>query len=99
MNITRSAAGNVVGFNFAPGVLSPGTTSEILVVETNAPAFIPGTVLETDGGAASGPGFAPVPAPSIDRGLSVLLAVGGLFFGAELFGLGRRRRSPGAAAA
>jgi hypothetical protein len=27
VNITRSSAGNVIGFNFAPGVLSPGTTS------------------------------------------------------------------------
>ena len=99
VNITRGSAGNVVGFNFAPGVLSPGTTSEILVVETNAPAFIPGTVLETDGGAASGPGFAPVPAPSIDRGLSVLLAVGGLLFGSELFERSRKRRSLRTAAA
>ena len=50
VNIPRSSAGNVIGFNFAPGVLSPGTTSEVLVVETNATAFVPGTVLETDGG-------------------------------------------------
>jgi hypothetical protein len=99
VNITRSSAGNVVGFNFAPGVLSPGTMSEILVVETNATAFVPGTVLETDGGAASGPGFAPVPAPLIDHGFPGLLAVGGLLFGATLFERSKRRRSLGTAAA
>ena len=37
-------------------------------------------------------GPAVVPAPLIDRGLPVLLAVGGLLFGAKLFERGKRRR-------
>jgi hypothetical protein len=41
---------------------------------------------------------APVPAPLIGRGLPVLLAVGGMLFGAKLLERSKKRRSPGTAA-
>jgi hypothetical protein len=99
VNITRGSSGDVVGFNFSPGVLSPGTTSEVLVIETNATTFFPGFVSEIDGGVATGPGFSPVSAPLIDHGFPGLLAVGGLLFGAKLFERSGKRRSLRTAAA
>ena len=92
--IGRASTGDVIGFNFAPGVLTPGTTSEVLVVETDATTFFPGFVSEINGGVATGPGFAPAPAPMIGRGLLVLLAIGGVLSGAKLFGRTEKAHSP-----
>jgi hypothetical protein len=75
-------SGSVIGFNF--GGLPIGSTSDILVIETNAAASGVGTVAAIDSNVASGAGLAPVPAPLIGHGLFVLLAVGGVVFGGKL---------------
>jgi hypothetical protein len=46
-----------------------------------------------DSGVTNSTIVAPVPAPSIGRGLPVLLAVGGILFGAELLKRGKKRSS------
>jgi hypothetical protein len=70
-----------------------------LVVETNATDFAPSSVNLQNNGNARLAGFEPAPSPAIGHGLSVLLAVGGLLFGAKLFERSKRRHSLGIAAA
>jgi hypothetical protein len=54
VNITRGCEyypwliGQCRWFQFRICMLSPGTTSEVLIIETNATAFIPGTVSEIE---------------------------------------------------
>jgi hypothetical protein len=62
-NVTRSADGSAVGFNFNPEA-APGTTSFALVINTNAPGFTTGTIGMIDGGGQTLPGFAPAPEPA-----------------------------------
>ena len=74
----RSLTGNVVGYSFlgpplGPTVLWPGSVSEVLVVQTNAPAWTTSTGYVIDGSIASGPAYAPVPEPA-----TMLLLIGGL---------------------
>ena len=75
----RSGSGNVVGFSFVgpplgPTVLLPGSKSEVLVVQTNAPWFRESTGFVIDGSIASGAALVPaVPEPS-----AMLLVIGGL---------------------
>jgi hypothetical protein len=83
----RSITGNVVAFSFiAPplgfSVLPPGSVSQVLVVQTNAPDWILSTGNLINGSIASGPAYAPVPEP-----VTMLLLVGSLGMG-----LLRRRR-------
>lgn len=76
----RSTVGDFVGFSFvsAPlgsGVLPPGMTSALLVIQTNAPSFKPGVANAIDGSVAGDVfTYAPVPEPVT----LALLAVGGL---------------------
>jgi len=74
--IDRSLNGPVIGFNY-PGSdeISPGQTTPLLVIETDALHFNPGFVSAQDGTAAFAPGFSPaaVPEPS-----SLALLGGGL---------------------
>jgi hypothetical protein len=63
-DVTRSTAGvkdtwDFTGTNSA-NLLPPGTTSTVLVVETNATEFTAGTVSAQDGGVAQVAGFQPV---------------------------------------
>jgi hypothetical protein len=75
--IDRSLLGPVIGFNF-PGAdgISPGMTTPLLVIETNALYYTSGFVSAQDGTAGYGFAYAPaVPEPSslalIGGGLSV----------------------------
>ena len=61
---------DVVGFSFLPtavpgafGVLSPGTSSALLVVQTDAPTFASTSVFVIDGDTVSVASFAPIPEP------------------------------------
>jgi hypothetical protein len=82
-------------WNFTAFQFSPGTTSDILVIQTNANAYTAGTATVEDSSVQALPAFAPsaggVPEPSMLTGLAGLLAMGGLS------GLGlvwRRKRVP-----
>lgn len=59
---------DVLGFNFianvGPGVLAPGMTSAVLVIQTNAPAFTNDFASVINGYTATVPTFAPVPEPA-----------------------------------
>jgi hypothetical protein len=78
----RSFNGNVVGYSFVgpplgPTVLMPGSTSGMLVVQTDAPAWATSTGNIIDGSIASGPAYAPVSEP-VPEPASVLLAIIGV---------------------
>lgn len=78
--IDRSTVGAVVGFNFPAFLeMSPGSTTVLLVIETDARAIKPGFVSAQDGTAGSGIAWAPnVPEPTTLMMLgSGLMAVGG----------------------
>jgi len=76
----RGFTGAQVGFNFVPpplgaGVLLPGTTSPLLVVRTNAPAYQPGLVNVIDGAVTAVPSFGPaIPEPAT-AGLVVITGI------------------------
>ncbi len=75
----RNPAGDVVGFSFfgAPigsGLLKPGASSKLLVIQTNATTFNVSFASVIDGGVAMAPTYAPVPEPAT----LALVALGGL---------------------
>ena len=75
------ALGPSVGFNYQVaqlgglGKITPGATSALMVVQTNAPAFAPITDSIIDGGQANVASFGPVPEP----GSIALLGLAGVF--------------------
>lgn len=74
--ITRSPGGDVVGFNFFGNWLTPGSSSALLVLQTDASSYVPVSASVINERTASVPSLAPVPEPSI---LSLLgLALCGL---------------------
>jgi hypothetical protein len=83
--VTLSAGGNVVGFDFLPN-LAPGGASDLLVVETDATNYVPGTYSVQDSTTASAVGYEPTAAP--EPASVALIGVGLLSFS-----LIRRRRS------
>jgi hypothetical protein len=73
--ITRSINGNVVGFNFMAPALLQGASSELLVVQTNAPQWKLTTASVINGSVAMVDSVAPmIPEPCT----LALLALGGL---------------------
>lgn len=80
-SIDRNVSGDVVGFNFVPtpvdpltGFLTPGSSSSLLVVQTDAPAYLPSLANLIDGGVTSVASLGPaVPEPS-----TVALVLGSL---------------------
>ena len=79
LNDRSGGIGDVVGFSFVGfpigvGTLSPGKSSTLLVVQTNAPDWQQTTAAVIDGSVTTVPSLAPVPEPAT---LS-LLALGGL---------------------
>ena len=72
--ITRSNNGSVVGFNFNPGTMLPGSSSALLVIQTDATSFAPTFASVLGGSAVTVASFTPtVPEPS-----SFVLAIFGL---------------------
>jgi hypothetical protein len=62
--IDRSLNGPVIGFNYpASDQISPGQTTPLLVIETNALHYVPGFVSAQDGTAGFGVGYSPAPVP------------------------------------
>ena len=82
----RDTTGDVIGFDFvAPlpvvppigsGKLSPGQTSALMVIQTNAPSFTPALAHVIDGFAVEVSSFAPIPEPLTVLGL--LASAGGI---------------------
>jgi hypothetical protein len=77
----RSITSDVVAYSFVgpplgPSVLTPGATSELLVVQTDAPAWTVAIGNVIDGSIAAGDIYAPVPEPAT----MVFLLAGGLSF-------------------
>ncbi len=83
-SISRSSDGSTIHFSFLGSDIPPGSFSDVLVIETDATSFVPGSITVQDDVTVDVAGFAPAPEP-----MSLSLLGGGL----TLFGLiGIRRR-------
>src|SRR4051794_20638759 len=67
-SVDRDASGSTVGWSFSPlgaGVIPIGGTSALVVIQTNAPRFVPVNANIIDGSIATAPSFGPaVPEPA-----------------------------------
>jgi hypothetical protein len=83
--VDRNGPGSVVGFTFTvpggpEGGVAPGTTSSVLVIETNATTFAAGNLSVIDGGSFTGSAFQPTGTPIVPDGGSTAILMGlGLF--------------------
>jgi hypothetical protein len=93
--VDRSSVGDVIGFTFdAPALaeVSPGATSMVLFIETNAKTFKPGDISLIDGGVTTLASFAPIAAvPEPAAWFLMVAGVGAI--GASLRLSGRNRNS------
>jgi hypothetical protein len=82
VTVDRSPSGGTIGFNFAFDTLRPGTTTQRLVIETNAREFSVGSLNLIDGGvitvAAFAPTGQPVPPAQIPEPTTLMLIGSGL---------------------
>ena len=89
-SVDRSATGDTIGYSFTllgSGVVSPGSTSALLVVQTNAKSSTATNAYVIDGSTAQVSSFAPAPGAGVPEPATLSIAVLG---GAAL--LLRRRR-------
>jgi hypothetical protein len=90
---SRSTSGAVIAWDFTgTHELSPGATSLVLEVETNATQYTTGTVSAQDGGVAQSTGFAPVAPPPPNVAEVPWVPAMGLFGGVFVGGVALRRR-------
>lgn len=83
-DINRAGGGDVLSFNFADSTFSPGDTTDLLEIETNARGVVPGTLSAIDGGSAEAVAYGPTAVPEpVTMGL-----LGG---GLALLGIARLR--------
>jgi len=90
VTVDRSGNGNVIGFNFSTitGV-PPGGETQVLEIQTNATAYMKGTLQIIDSSVASVAAFDPCPVPEASS-ISLTL-LGGALLGIGF--IGRRRRT------
>jgi hypothetical protein len=86
----EGGVGSAIGYSFASapvgsGAVGPGTTSSVLVLQTNATSFVPSQAFVLNGFPASAGTFAPVPEPA------TLLLAAGAIIGLVVHRLSRRR--------
>jgi hypothetical protein len=74
-----------------------GFTNDGMILLNGGPAGSPDAIAGGNGTVDTDTNFQPCPAPLIGRGLPVLLAVGGVLFGAEIVERSKKRRSLGTA--
>ena len=66
----NSPGGDVIGFSFTPpdsSKIQPGTTSNILIISTNATNFTAGNASVADGGASTVASFKPTSRPTVSK--------------------------------
>jgi len=92
--VDRSSNGNVIGFTFnEPSGVPPGGETEVLEIETNAKAFMTGTMQIIDSSVASVQTFEPCLGVVPEAGSISLTLLGGALLGIGF--IGRRRRTNG----
>lgn len=85
----RNGAGDVIGFNFVSAFftansIKPGSDSTLLILQSDAPTYVPGTASLINGSVAVARTFA----PSVPDGGATVLMLGGAL---GLLGLARRK--------